>query len=91
MPKRWSEPGWDRWFKVAIWALLLAVLVYGIVLLGSALARRFRAIKGSYQVPAAQYKRLCAGPLVCAGGFGPGPALSYLSPILTPRGDIFPL
>jgi hypothetical protein len=62
MPKRWSEPGWDTWFKAAIWALLLAVLVYGIVLLGSALARRFRAIKRSYQVPAAQYKRLCAAP-----------------------------
>jgi hypothetical protein len=66
MPKRWSEPGWDRWLKIAIWALLLAVVVYGVVMLGSALARRFRAIRGSYQVPAASYKRLCSDGSLCA-------------------------
>ena len=53
MPRRWSEPGWDRWAKIAAWVLLGAVVGYFAVRLGTSLAQRFGAIKRSYEVPAA--------------------------------------
>jgi len=51
MPRRWREPGSERWVKIVAWALLIAVVGYGAYRLASALNRRFGAIRRSYQVP----------------------------------------
>jgi len=50
--KRWSELGSGRWFRRALWLLALGLLLYFAFRLGTALARRFRAIERSYDVVA---------------------------------------
>ena len=52
MRRRWSEPGGDRWLKMAVWAFLIAVVGYSVFRLGSALARRFSFIARSYNAAA---------------------------------------
>ena len=59
MRRRWSEPGTGRWAKLAAWIFLIILIVYFIFVLSTALARRFRAIRKSYEVSA-------------AGAFAPG-------------------
>jgi len=49
--RRWSEPGSERWLKMAAWLLLAAVVVYFVFRLGSALALRFGVIKRTYEAP----------------------------------------
>jgi hypothetical protein len=51
MRRRWSEPGSDRWLKIAAWLLLAVVVGYFAFRLGGALTLRFGTIKRSYEAP----------------------------------------
>jgi len=52
MRRRWSEPGTGRWFRAILYLSVAALFLYFVVRLGTALARRFRAVQRAYQVRA---------------------------------------
>ncbi len=50
MRRRWLQPGEGRWFKLVVYLLVAALFAWFAFRLGTALARRFGAIRRSYEV-----------------------------------------
>ena len=78
MRRRWLDPGSGRWLTITLWVLVGLLAGYFVFRLGSALARRFGAIRRSYEIPGAFYP---------GSGESHGARLPDPLPVRRPAGD----